>query len=77
MSYDSVYGVFHLKTIRINVLTAEIGANFSTKKLEDMWNCILRHFSSKSIHYIFNECFNFNKEEEITLVIHSNTPIHS
>ena len=54
MSYDSVYGVFHLKTIRINVLTAEIGANFSTKKLEDMWNCILRHFHQKA-YIMFNE----------------------
>ena len=33
MSYDSVYGVFHLKTIRINVLTAEIGANFLNKNV--------------------------------------------
>ena len=78
MSYDSVYGVFHLKTIRINVLTAEIGANFSTKKLEDMWNCILRHFSYKK-HTLLHlmSALIFNKEEEITLVIHSNTPIHS
>ena len=44
-----------------------------------MWNGILRHFSSKSIksiHYYYTfvmSTFNFNKEEEITLIIHSTT----
>ena len=52
MSYDSVYGVFHLKTIRINVLTAEIGANFLNKKVGGHVELHIATFSSKSIYYV-------------------------
>ena len=60
MSYDSVYGVFHLKTIRINVLTAEIGANFLNKKVGGHVELhIATFFIQKAYIITFNECFKF------------------
>ena len=69
MSYDSVYGVFHLKTIRINVLTAEIGANFLNKKVGGHVELHIATFFIKKHILCLMSTFNFNKEEEINLTI--------
>ena len=76
MWYDNLYGVFHLKGIRINV--GYLGANFEINKARTCGIAYCDIFHQKAYVIIFNECaLIFNKEEEITLVVHTNTPIYS